>query len=109
MIQAWAVNPKAVAKDQPDRPKKNPRPVYNPPTPTPREAWGFPFTALAAMAEPGLAGIGDTVHRKLGVGGVLFKATLQTFGISCGCDTGAMNGTSDIPMPATTCTYRPPA
>lgn len=62
-------------------------PPASPPEPQPFEAW--PRWAKAVYAEreiPTDAGVGDTVHRRLGEGGAVFKAWAQILGIPCGCN-----------------------
>jgi hypothetical protein len=56
------------------------------PVAIPREQWPTWAKAVTPWAEPEDIGVGDTIHRKLGVLGEVFKATLKTLGVPCGCD-----------------------
>jgi hypothetical protein len=54
--------------------------------PIPRDQWPLWASGVARWQEPGDAGVGDTIHRKLGLLGEIFKGTLKAMGVPCGCD-----------------------
>jgi hypothetical protein len=57
-----------------------------PPQPIPRAQWPLWASTIARWQEAGDVGVGDTIHRKLGILGVIFKETLKAMGVPCGCD-----------------------
>lgn len=54
--------------------------------PVPLDKWPLWTSAIAKLKEPIDVGVGDTVHRKLGAAGKLFKAMMEALGVPCGCD-----------------------
>ncbi len=54
--------------------------------PVPRDQWPPFAKAIALLGDTSDRGVGDTVTRRLGTGGIIFKVTLQSLGIDCGCD-----------------------
>lgn len=54
--------------------------------PIPRDQWPTWATWIASQAISADRGVGDTVHRRLGEAGELFKAAMSALGIECGCD-----------------------
>lgn len=59
-----------------------PAPAPQPIQPIPREQWPVDIRFYATMQQPGDAGVGDTVHRELGVPGRVIEGL--TWGL-CGC------------------------
>jgi hypothetical protein len=53
----------------------------------PREQWPAWAKLVASEAEEPDTGVGDTIARKLGIAGELFKSWAKTLGIPCGCAT----------------------
>lgn len=54
--------------------------------PVPRDEWPAWVNFVAKLATEGDGGVGDTIHRQLGIVGEAFKETLTALGVPCGCD-----------------------
>lgn len=56
------------------------------PVPIPQSEWPCWAKAIAVFKSAEDAGVGDTVHRRLGALGEAFRATMKKIGVPCGCD-----------------------
>lgn len=59
-----------------------PKPIQ----PVARQDWPAWANFIASHADPTDAGVGDTIHRRLGKAGEWTKAALKAAGVPCGCD-----------------------
>jgi hypothetical protein len=73
----------AVATSESAGESQPPQPV--PIQPVPRRLWPDNVNAIADMREPEDIGVGDTIERGLGTGGMIFKALVAALDKTCGC------------------------
>ena len=67
-------------------PKCEPTAVAAPITPTPGDKWPAWVKAVEKLRDESDAGIGDTIHRQLGLLGEAYIVSLSLLGMNCGCE-----------------------
>jgi hypothetical protein len=77
---------KVTAKPARKRQRQTPASPSAPPAAVPAEQWPWHVRAIAALRQSGEAGIGDTIHNQLKLGGKpVIALALKMLGINCGC------------------------
>lgn len=57
-----------------------------PPEPVPVDKWPSWANWVSGQKADPDKGVGDTVKRKLGIGGKIFQASMKLIGVPCGCN-----------------------